>query len=144
MSETFSVPLQLVSGVRSIEATVRCETTWPSQNNRVCAITLTCDLGTFHASEWNYFDSLCQIREQLEPLGWRPFCFGANRNCFPSGMAADMGEGLKVYRTQLGSREASMLVRLFDVGPDVEPVTVEEQRAFRERWFESIGAPKEG
>jgi hypothetical protein len=140
MSKAFSVPVRLVRGATLIGATAKCETTWPSPNKRVCAITLTCDLGTFQAEEWNYFYSLCRIREQLESLGWRPFCYGANRNCFPSGMAADMGQGLKVYRTQLGSRDASTLVRVFDEGPDVEPVTVEEQRAFRKRWSESKGS----
>ena len=37
-----------------------------------------------------------QLRLQLELLGWYPLCNGARIDCYPSGMARDMGEGRKV------------------------------------------------
>jgi len=39
----------------------------------------------------DFFDALQQLRLQLEPLGWYPVCNGARIDCYPSGMASDMG-----------------------------------------------------
>jgi hypothetical protein len=141
MSDKFTKNVRLVRGTAYMDATAICETTFTS-GKRTCEIILQCELGTFRAADWDYFSALCTVRGQLETAGWRPFCYGASRNCFPSAMARDMGQGLKVYRTELGSREASKLVGLFDATSDVEPVSVEEQRAFRDEWFQSIGWPK--
>jgi hypothetical protein len=52
-----------------------------------------------------------------------------------------MGAGLKAYRLTLGNRvRREDLVGIFDSGPGVEPVTVEQQRAFYRDWLLSIGA----
>src|SRR5688572_4038061 len=56
-----------------------------------CYLTLQCDLGAFEAKAGNYFDALCLIRAQLEPLGWRPVCYGSSRNVYPSNMCRDQG-----------------------------------------------------
>jgi hypothetical protein len=88
----------------------------------------------------DFFEALCLIRVQLEPRGLRPVCYGASRNVWPSGMARDMSRGLKAYRTRIGERASlSNLVRIFDTGPDVEPVSVEEQKAYHNQWLTSLG-----
>lgn len=104
-----------------------------------CRLILRSPLGEFAGSEWNYFHALCQIRRQLEEAGWRPVCYGSGRNVYPSGMCCDMGQGLQAYRLKLG-RHAILedLVPIFDSGPDVLPVSVEEQERFREDWLQSL------
>ena len=86
----------------------------------------------------DYFDAMCEIRKQLEPDGWRLLCYGGSRNVYPSGMARDLGRGLKAYKTKIG-RQANELVSIFDSGPDIEPSSVDEQKDHGQRWFRSIG-----
>lgn len=104
-----------------------------------CRLILLSPLGEFAGTEWNYFHALCQIRRQLEETGWRPVCYGSSRNAYPSGMCCDMGQGLQAYRMTMG-RPALLedLVQIFDSGPDVLPVSVEEQDAFHEDWLRSL------
>lgn len=100
-----------------------------------CRITLRWEGAEISGVDWNFFMALCRVREQLAPLGLFPRCYGASRNVVISGMAADMGSGLQVYRAEVGRPlELSDLVSIFATGPDVEPVSVEEQRAFQKQW----------
>lgn len=87
------------------------------------------------------FVALAAVREQLEPLGLRPACYGACRNLVVSGMASQMGGGVKGYLVSLGrpSRTAD-LVGIFDSDPSVEPVSVADQDEFREAWMRSLGS----
>ncbi|HEY5314693.1 MAG TPA: hypothetical protein VIK18_19320 [Pirellulales bacterium] len=85
----------------------------------------------------DFFNATCRIRDQLEAMGWRPFCYGSSKNIYPSGMGRDMGRGLKAYKLELG-RTPTDLVDIFEFGPDVEPSTVAEQRRFWEEWVRSI------
>lgn len=90
------------------------------------------------AEEPDFFETLCRIREQLEPLDLRPYCYGASRNVFPSGMARDMGAGLKAYKLALGQpAQLSDLVDIFESADDIEVVTVPEQQAFFRKWLAS-------
>jgi hypothetical protein len=95
---------------------------------------------TFSATASDFFEAMCQIRRQLELLGWRPVCYGRSKNVYPSGMCRDMGRGLKAYKFSLG-RPGSIkdLVSIFDTGEDIEPASVDEQRSFAMEWFKSIG-----
>ena len=104
-----------------------------------CRLILRLPWEEFVGSEWNYFHALCEIRRQLEETGWRPVCYGSSRNVYPSRMCCDMGQGLHAYRMTMG-RPAVLedLVGIFDSGPDVLPVSVEEQEAFREDWLRSL------
>ncbi|MFN3151140.1 hypothetical protein [Bremerella sp.] len=105
---------------------------------RRCLLTLECELGHFHASDWNYFDALCQIREELEPIGWRPRCYGACENVYPSNMCRDMGQGMVAYRNEIGRpAEHEHLVEIFATSPEIVPASVDEQRAFFQRWLAS-------
>jgi hypothetical protein len=97
------------------------------------------DNAVFEAEEWDYFEALCKIRLQLEARGHIVACYGAARNVFPSGMARDMGAGLKAYRCHLGkAAQMADLVSIFESGPDLEVASVEEQHAFHQKWVASL------
>ncbi len=105
---------------------------------RRCILTLDCELGKFQANDWNYFDALCKIREQLEPIGWRPRCYGACEDVYPSNMCRDMGRGLVAYRNKIGRpAEQDHLVETFGTGSEIVPTSVDQQRAFFQRWLKS-------
>ncbi len=82
------------------------------------------------------FEALCQVREQLEPKGWRLGMAGARADVWPSGMARDQGGGLQAYRlTEQGAGE------LVDTFTPVDPATVTtlaEQKAETERLFDEM------
>jgi hypothetical protein len=107
----------------------------------LCRLRLQHAGGELTVEAFDYFEALCQIRRELEKSGWRPVCYGGSKSVYPSGMCRDMGRGLKAYRLQLG-RPARLedLVGIFESGPDVEPASVEEQRAFHDLWMRSVGA----
>jgi hypothetical protein len=106
---------------------------------RICSLELTYGDRRFQADGPDYFDALCRIREQLAVVGHTLHCYGASRNVFPSGMARDMGAGLKAYRLQMGrSSDLADLVSIFASGPDVEPVSVADQEAFYDAWLRSF------
>ena len=107
--------------------------------DEACRLILRYSGGEITAADLTYFHALCRIREELEVRGWRPFCYGSSRNVYPSGMCFDMGRGLQGYRRKLGQRgDLEDIVQIFDSGPDVEPVTVEEQEKFRHDWRQSL------
>jgi len=102
----------------------------------VCKLTCAYRGKTIEAEAADFFEALCLIRRQLEPEGLIPFCYGASLNVYPSGMARDMGAGLKAYRMRKGvhARMAD-LVEIFDTGPDVIPASVDAQEAFWREWL---------
>jgi hypothetical protein len=94
------------------------------------------------ATGYDAFAALCAAREQLSAYGLTPRCYGACRNLVVSGMASQMGGGLKGYLVRLG-RQALLtdLVRIFDAGPDMDLASVPEQQEVRRAWFRSLGLP---
>lgn len=95
------------------------------------------------AQAGDYFEALCRARRELEHEKLIPFCYGASLNVYPSGMARDMGAGLKAYRLTIGQHTRSQdLVDIFAQGPDVIPAYVSAQREFFERWVAEIRARK--
>jgi len=93
----------------------------------------------YHETAQDIFDAFGKIRMKLEMIGYRPLCYGAALNCYPSPMSSDMGGGVKLYRLTLGEHgKTKNLVFIFDSEPDLKPVTVEEQNAFYEQWLESL------
>jgi hypothetical protein len=110
------------------------------KSSRPCRLTLQSGSESLSVEAPDFFEALCLIRVQLEPGGLRPVCYGSSTNVWPSGMARDMGRGLKAYRTRIGERASLRdLVRTFDTGPDVEPVSVEEQKTYHNQWLRSLG-----
>jgi hypothetical protein len=93
----------------------------------------------FRGAASDYFDALAEVRQQLAPSGLTPICYGASRNVFPSGMAREMGAGLSAYKLTVGDRPSQDdLVNILATGPDVQPTTVAEQRAYFESWLASV------
>jgi hypothetical protein len=86
----------------------------------------------------DFFQALCDVRSLLAKDGLIPLCYGASLNVYPSGMARDMGQGLKAYKMAMG-RHARMedLVDIFSEGPDVVPASVAAQEQFWRDWLAS-------
>lgn len=101
-----------------------------------CRISFAYRGRTIEAEASDFFEAFCSIRLKLESEGLLPFCYGGSLNVYPSGMARDMGLGLKAYKMEIG-KHAQMqdLVEIFTAGPDVVPASVERQRAFWEEWL---------
>lgn len=86
-----------------------------------------------------FFDALIEIREVLEEQGLRPKCLGACQNVYPSSMIRSMGCGEMAYQLKDGC-QAKMkdLVSIFDVEPEIIPVSVEEQEEYYRKWLKSL------
>ena len=107
---------------------------------RDCRLTCVSRGEKFTADATDYFEALGIIRRRfLEPKGLIPFCYGASLKVWPSGMARDMGQGLKAYKIELG-QPAGELVGIFDEGPDVIPAPVNAQEEFANDWISSLRA----
>lgn len=104
-----------------------------------CTVSLTYGGTVIERSDRDYFESLCRIREALELEGYRPHCYGASRNVFPSGMQRQDGGGDIAYRLSMGRRAGSEdVVDIFESGEDVVPASVSEQHAFFQQWLRSL------
>ena len=86
----------------------------------------------------DFFQSLCNVRDLLAEDGLIPFCYGASLNVYPSGMARDMGQGLKAYKLAMGRHaKREDLVEIFAEGPDVIPASIALQEQFWRDWLAS-------
>lgn len=93
---------------------------------------------TVESTAADFFQALCDVRGLLAKDGLIPFCYGASLNVYPSGMARDMGRGLKVYKLTAGEHaKAGNLVGIFAEGPDVIPASVALQEQFYREWLAS-------
>lgn len=85
------------------------------------------------------FDALVKLRERLESAGLQINCNGAGQNVYPSPMSISMGGGAKAYRLSIGSPARSAeLVNIFELSEGVNPVSLADQKAFYERWLQSL------
>ena len=126
------VPLRDPSGAESL-VTLSCsfQDLDPRHAPPECRIRLIGLEREFEGAGPDFFEALCRLREQLEPSRRVLVCYGASRNVWPSGMCRDMGTGLRAYRLTSGTQtSAEDLVDILATGPDVQPATVAEQRAF--------------
>ena len=131
MTETVS--MRLVGGSDGERATFEVS----DVGNR-CLLTCRYRDKTISAEAADFFDALVSIRRQLQPEGLMPYCYGASLNVFPSGMARDMGQGLRAYKLTMGKHARTTdLVDIFDEGTDVVPVDVDAQEQFYRDWLES-------
>jgi hypothetical protein len=86
----------------------------------------------------DFFQALCDIRSLLAKDGLIPFCYGASLNVYPSGMARDMGQGLRAYKMAVGRHARKEdLVYIFAEGADVVPASVSAQEQFWHDWLAS-------
>ena len=100
---------------------------------------LTLRLGkkTFQKTANDYFEALCQIREELEKGKIFPCCYGACKNVFPYGLTRGMGNGLKAYKLEFGE-QAKVLVNIFAHDKNFEPATVADQKKYYEDYCNSF------
>ena len=76
------------------------------------------------------FEALERAREQVQSDGWRVGLTGCRLDARPSGMARDMGSGLRVYIFSAGSRPTAGDLADTFAPADLELVgDVTEQRA---------------
>lgn len=122
-----------------IPAALNCEAKYWNEgrfSRRLCRIILRFEGSELESGDEDFFAAFCRMREQLEKVGLTPLCYGASRNVYPSGMCRDMGDGLVAYRMRIGRHVGEDdLVSIFDSGPDVDPVSVEAQQEFFNRWL---------
>jgi hypothetical protein len=110
----------------------------PSEIGAVCRLVCTVRGEKHMADERDFFEALCTLRRRvLEPKGLIPFCYGASLKVWPSGMARDMGRGLKAYKIEVGA-QASELVGIFESGHDVIPAQVAVQAEYAREWIASL------
>jgi hypothetical protein len=92
------------------------------------------------AAAGDFFAALDLIRYQLDEEMIVPLVNGVSRNCYPSGMARDMGSGLSVYRLTMGKQAAREdLVKTFEVSGEIEPVGILAQKEYYQDWLGSLG-----
>lgn len=92
--------------------------------------------GTATARADDAFEGLCDIREELEPYGWRIGVAGAQADVWPSGMARDQGGGQRAYR--MTPESVGDLVDTFEPVDPSTVTTVALQRAETDRLYEAI------
>jgi len=90
----------------------------------------------YTATAPDMFEDLVRLRRQLEPDGLTVAVQGARRDTYPSGMARDMGRGMKVCVLCPGQRTRLDLVETFDGAPSGQIATAGEQRACAGAWRE--------
>ena len=123
-------------------STEAAEIEWWSDDNRILGqpssnVKITVDGRSRERSGFDFFEAFQKARKPFESNGFRFLCYGASLNVWPSGMARDMGGGLKAYRL-CEDRRPSLddLVRIFESGEGVIPSTAEEQTSYAEAWYE--------
>ncbi|MCW7542083.1 hypothetical protein OOT46_30265 [Aquabacterium sp. A7-Y] len=90
-------------------------------------------------SERSVFDATRKIRLQLEQNNILLFCFAADETVYPSPMQESMGLNCLAYRHRLGNQALSSdIVNIFDSEPSIQPVSVERQEQFHQRWLDSL------
>lgn len=87
----------------------------------------------------NFFETLIELRKELEKMDIQMLCKGCSRNVYPSGMLLSMGAGRKAYTLTLG--ETAMMSSLVDIFAPCsleEYGTIEQQKFFFESWISSL------
>jgi len=89
----------------------------------------------------DFFQCLKRLRRSLEEHGVRVLCNGSRRDVIVTGMASDMGYGLKVYpfKNSIPIGEPSSLVPLFAEADRAAIATVEEQEMCQQAYWRSVG-----
>ena len=94
-------------------------------------VTIECGDERWTAIAADAFEALCSLRGRLEPEGYVFGLEGARPNVWPSGMARDMGGGLRAYvndSERIRKREALEMINVFDPTDIVNVVDLSGQR----------------
>lgn len=87
----------------------------------------------------NYFETLIELRQELEKMNIKLLCKGCCKNVYPSGMLLNMGAGRKAYTLICGEQaKMNSLVDIFDSCSIEEYATIEQQSEYFEKWTMSL------
>lgn len=87
----------------------------------------------------NYFETLIELRKELEKMNIKLLCKGCCKNVYPSGMLLNMGAGRKAYTLIYGEQaKMNSLVDIFDSCWLEEYATIEQQSEYFENWTRSL------
>ena len=132
----------MIGGVETIQLigptgnAVVCHVNQLRDDGVIREMTFNCEeLGRKRYGAADFFACLCEFRREIEPRGWRVACNGARRDAWPSGMARDMGSGLKVYRLRRKPLGPADLLETFGPAPADECVALTEQVEFASKFF---------
>lgn len=88
----------------------------------------------------NFFETLTELRKDLEKRDIKLLCKGCCKNVYPSGMLLGMGAGRKAYTLTYGEQaKKSSIVDIFDSCLLEEYGNIEQQVEFFENWINSLG-----
>jgi hypothetical protein len=132
--ETFPVPVVLKDG------TIIQGRFLTDEESKGCRLVLCFGDRSITKEALDTFEALVQIRRDLEAEGMQVFCYGACKDVRPSGMSRSMGGGFRAYRHVFGRRTScDEMVHILESGPDIVPVTVNEQQLYWAEWLQSVG-----
>jgi hypothetical protein len=89
----------------------------------------------FHGRD--LFESLNELRIELEKSGCQLLCAGARVDVFPSGMSRSMGGARKAYVLPFGT-PATELLDIFDNAEPALVGTVVQQQEYHSKWVHSL------
>jgi hypothetical protein len=101
---------------------------------RDCKLQISWAGGKAESVEFSVYHAFASAREQLEPLGLIPQCYGACPEVQVTGMAVDMGDGTIAYRQPSRYERRGPTVNIFDTAPDIQPGSVASQRSYRKKY----------
>ncbi|MDW8585905.1 hypothetical protein Q7V18_08640 [Streptococcus suis] len=109
-------------------------------SDELCGIEISLGSQVVKYEAESFFQALIEIRLDLEKDGGIIQCNGSDRHIFPSPLQMAMG-GDKAYLLELGKQATIQNVYdIFDTDkPDLDCVTVLEQKEFYNQWFYSLG-----
>ena len=106
------------------------------ENEDLVAVEIKLAEKTYDAVAESYFETLQNLRQELERDGIQILCNGAAKNVYPSPMTLAMGEGRRAYKMTWG-KQALMkdLVDIFDYDESLICCSVEEQNQYYMDWI---------
>ena len=110
-----------------------------SENEYLVAVEIKLEEKTYNAVAESYFETLQDLRQELERDGIQILCNGAAKNVYPSPMALAMGEGRRAYRMTWGKQALQKdVVDIFDYDESLICCSVEEQKQYYMDWIRSL------
>lgn len=92
----------------------------------------------FKASGTNYFEALCNLREQIEPLGYLLCINGSRLDFYPSNMTLQMSLGLIGYEIVFGHQGRNKINTFDECLDNNKLAIVVEQKKYFSNWVKSL------
>ena len=109
------------------------------ENEDLVAVKIKLAEKTYEARAESYFETLQNLRKELERDGIQILCNGAARNVYPSPMTLAMGYGRKASKMTWGKQALRKdLVDIFGYDESLVCCGVEEQNQYYMDWIQSL------